>query len=156
MTAFTNTIDLLRQDVGDALRDIEFRRFAQGRSLGQLREAVTAQLERLRVDVTVVDVTKQDPSLPINDFRLMWQSKAGGPYEEQHFSLTIPNEGWYVERWDQSGTKAKTSWMCGMLDAQELVSATIRRGETARVRPSPSASAGEVAAMHKLGRVEAL
>ena len=153
---FADTIDLLHRDVGDALRDTEFRRAAQGLSLGQLREAVAAQLQRVGVDVTVVDVTRPDPSLPINDFRVVWQSKAGGPYEEQHFGLTIPNEGWYVERWDESGTKAKTTWMCGALEACELVSATLRRGEIARVRPSPSASADEIAAMRKLGKVDPL
>lgn len=153
---FANTIDLLHRDVGDALRDIEFRRSAHGLPLTGLREAVAAQLHRVGVDVTVVEVTRPDPSRPINDFRVVWQSKAGGPYEEQHFGLTIPKDGWYVERWDPSGTEAKTSWLCGSGDAQDLVAATVHRGEIARVRPPVNAAADEIAAIYKLGRVEPL
>jgi hypothetical protein len=154
---FVNTSDFLHTDVGDALRDLDFRRAARGLSLVQLREAVTEQLQRLGVEVTVVDVTQPDPSaLPDNDYRIDWQSKAGGPNEHQHFGLNIPEEGWYVERWNPAGIKAKTSWKCSALGAMDLIRATIRRGEIARVQAPADTPESELAAMYRLGRVEPL
>jgi hypothetical protein len=150
-----DTIELLHEDVGDALRDIAFRRAARGQSLAQLEEAVAAQLNRVGVDVTVMKVTRPDPaSSPDNDYRVDWQSKAGGPYEHQHFALTEPEGDWYVERYDRNGTTAKTAWKCGEGHARDLVAATVRRGEIARITPPPGATQEQLSRFTSLGRVE--
>ena len=93
-------------------------------------------------------------TLRSDEGRVGWRCLSLSSLEHQHFTLTEPEGGWYVERYDRVGTSAKTAWRREVGDAQDLVAATIRRGEIAHVMPPHDAPEEHLARLKGLGRVE--
>ncbi len=145
-----DTIELLKEDVGDGLRDIQFREKAGRVSPMLLDQAVQAQLEGLGVEVYVLGVEAGLPGA-INDFRVTWQPHAGGQPEHQWFDVNPPNGDWYVERWKLDGTVCATAWRCSLENAVDLARRAFRRGEVVRFIAPPGASQDQIENLTRLG-----
>lgn len=83
--AFKNVVDLLHEQIGEALREPEFRELFNAVGRDRWEKVVGEQLSRRGIRVAVLSVAKVSEGVDEGEFIVDWQPEAGGR-EQQWFS----------------------------------------------------------------------